>query len=438
MYVEAFHFGILPLWAIWLFLLFRSTKSRALRLHFFIALPLKVAAGFALGGVYQWYFEQGRGADTFGLFYDGVWLAQLAYQNFWQYADFFFFSDWETDQHIYQQLYIKNPRGVIFSKIVSIFALFAGSSYWAVSLCFSLLSFTGIWWFIRQIAAYRTELTPSVIGAFCYVPSVVFWSAGIMKESLLMFCLCSLAAIFIAFFLAPHKKNHHTGWWITHIGGLLPLGYLLLALKYYYFAVMFPLLWASGLALSFPRKATEIFYGSLLIAFIVASFSHPNLNLSFVLEALVRNNLIMASQTCNPENLLNFQHLTPEITSMLRNVPIALWEGWTRPYIWESGNFLKKIAAIETLGTTLLLFVALLPPYQFPKNNQDKIVLSATVIFCLLLWIMLALAAPNLGNLVRYKSAFLPFALFIIFEAIRRKPYVQQVINSVCNFLFIK
>ena len=368
--------------------------------------------------VFQWYLLGGKGADTFGLFSDGVFLAQLAKDDFFSYLNFIFLSDWEIDQAIFQQLNIKNPRGVIFSKWVSCFVLLGGNQYWIAAVYFSLLSFGGIWFLSNTILRYYPNYKTAVLLAFCYWPSVVFWSAGVIKEALLMACLCSIIAIF---FKLIKEESKQKGVLLLYIGLLVLLSYTVLILKYYYLGALLPTLFALLVARKVNRYQVLVFFVTFTSSIVLASFLHPNLHLNFVLEAIVRNNQIMVAQTSDSSNLIHFTNLEANLASVAANIPTAVFEGWARPYLWEVGNIWKKIAAAETLLLTLLLLAALLPPYRIPKHDEQKLALLSIITFCGLLLIMLTLAAPNLGNLVRYKSTFLPFALLLIFNSIQMK-----------------
>lgn len=406
--------------AVWVYLLYHFSKASVIRKHLFPALLLKIIAGFCLGYVYHWYLNQGKGADTFGLFYDGITIAKLAKQNFLKYADFIFLSDWDADQTIFQSLNIKNPRGVIFSKWVSLFVLIAGENYWLISVFFSLLSFTGIWWLVNLLVANFPTIKLIALLSFCYWPSVVFWSSGIIKEALLMFCMCSLVALFIIW-VTPLPKLQAFKKVIVFLFIFLPICYVLLILKYYYLAALLPVLFSLSLSRFVKTYKKAVFIITFVGSIVFASFLHPNLHLDFIVSALVKNNQIMVAETNDTANLIGFQELEVNVASLIKNVPIAIFEGWFRPYFWEDGNLWKKVMGIESLLLSILTLLAIIPPLKFTKDPEKQLVILAVFCFCSLLLIMLTFAAPNLGNLVRYKSAFLPFALLLIFSSIQQK-----------------
>ncbi len=400
--------------------LFLLTKHPLLRTHFWSALLLKIVAGMAVGWVYTHYQAAGEGADTFGLFQDARFLSNLAAKDPASYATFLLLPDAEAEQRVVEQLAIRNPRAVIFSKWLSVAILCFGDRYYVVSFFFSLLSFSGIWAMLHLWLRFAPYATRSALLAFCYAPSVVFWSSGILKESLLMAMLGACTALFGTVFF-PRRP---VGFWRLLFVGAAFAGaaYVLWQLKYYYFAALLPCLFALAIAQYVRTYAVWVFLSVLLGASVLATFAHPNLRVGVLLEALVRNHDLMVAATKRPENLLHFQQLTPHWESLLRNLPTALVEGWARPYLWEpAAHWFKKVAALETFLYSILLCLALLPPYRTPKSKPVQLLVVAGVCFCGLLWVMLAFAAPNLGNLVRYKSAFLPFALLLILEAIRTK-----------------
>lgn len=406
------------LWFLWIGALYRFSAKLPLRGHFFPALALKIVGGLCVGWVYAQYLAAGKGADTFGFFRDGCYLADLALKNPTIYLEFFFSGKGEIQDLVTAGLSIKNPRAVLFSKWVSLFVLLAGKHYLAVGLYFSLLSFTAIWWLSNLLARYFPALRLLLPAAFFYFPSTLFWTSGILKEALLMASICTLLALF----LKIAKQRPVLPLKIIYLLLVVFISYNILILKYYYFAALLPSLLALYFSENSKRYKIFVFGLVYLFSLLLGSFSHPNLRPRKILGAVVKNNQIMTGQTENSTNLIHYPNLRPSVGSFVRHTPKAILEGWLRPYLWESGNRLKKIASVESFCLFWLTLFSLLPPYRrcsptaFPPLFRLSILL-----FCLLLLLMLSLSAPNLGNLIRYKSVFMPFALLLILFEIQQK-----------------
>ena len=187
--------GILVLnLAFLLFISYRiwSLEQSSLRKFFWPALVLKLIGGICLGLVYSYYYSTG---DTFHYFHDGVRLASLARTDAISYFSFL----WAGDESfpISSELIYKQPRAMFLSKVTSLFCLLTADNYWMIALYFSAISFFSAWFLVQKINHLFEGVQPAAILSFLFFPSVVFWSAGVIKESLAMAALFFLSFIFL-------------------------------------------------------------------------------------------------------------------------------------------------------------------------------------------------------------------------------------------------
>ena len=106
----------------------------------------------------------------------------------------------------------------------------ASKNYWLVSLYLSFISFIASWYLVKQIVRIHASLTLPAVVAFLFLPTAVFWSSGLIKESIAMAALYFLAAIVVKLWLNDRVKVYT---WIV-----VPLAlWILCNLKYYYLAV---------------------------------------------------------------------------------------------------------------------------------------------------------------------------------------------------------
>ena len=193
--------GILVLnLAVLLFISYRiwSLEKSSLRKFFWPALVLKLAGGICLGLVYSYYYSTG---DTFNYFHDGVRLASLARTDVASYFGFL----WAGDESfpISSELIYKQPRAMFLSKVTSLFCLLTADNYWMIALYFSAISFFSAWFLVQKINRLFEGVQPAAILSFLFFPSVVFWSAGVIKE-----CLAMAALFFsLAYFFESVEKR---------------------------------------------------------------------------------------------------------------------------------------------------------------------------------------------------------------------------------------
>lgn len=390
--------------------IYKATQDSCLKKQFLPALLCKFACSIALGIIYYYYYN-GIG-DTFSLFEDAKRLSSLARLDFSRYAHFFLTSDFSHLNGIIELLH-KNPRAVFAAKLMSLVCLCTEQNYWLTGIALSNLSFWSIWlWSSFLIKKFSESRLPIII-AFFYLPSFVFWSSGVLKEPIAV-----SAFLYIAYYFLSIQRIA-----LFQIWRLKPLAkaflcavslYVLFKLKYYYFALLIPFLLAFRISQYTNYKwRWLLFFGLLIIFGVIASFIHPNLHPESILQNIITNNQLMELHTFRKENLIIFNNLTPHWTSFLLHFPKAIFEGLLRPFIWEEGNILKKIVALENIGILLIL---ILSSFQFriSKNTEKKDLGILVLVFCLCLIPILTWASPNLGTLVRYKIMVVPFLVCIL------------------------
>lgn len=387
------------------FLIFKNEQT-SLRLFFWPALALRVAAGVAFGVLYNYYYGIG---DTLAYFHDAEHLVDLAQQNPLAYLRFLWATDLSHD--IFSELLFTQPRALFFSKLTSVFCLFTGTNYWITGLYFSFIAFVFSWYLVRIIVNQFSIVAPAVF-AFLFFPSILFWTSGIIKEAL------ALPALFfiVGVFLKLYQRDKISLWEWT----LLPLTlWLLWNLKYYYLAVLLPVL-ITLLVLrltpaiqlrSWPVKVL-IACGIFIVPVYVVSLLHPNFYPERLFDVIVTNYHAML-QLSSPGDVVIFSGLEPSTTSMLQHSPKAIATGLFRPFLWEASNMLQGIAAFENL---FLLIMTLTAAYKWIKTSavREAELIIGTLIYCVLLSAFLTLSTPNYGTLSRYRVGFLPFFVFVI------------------------
>lgn len=377
-------------------LLARKAPQSSLASHFHWAFGIRMLAGLSVGLVYHYHYGYG---DTLVYHQDGLKLYAYAQQSPLAYLRFLL-GEQPQDLPMLQMAY--DQRALLFSKWVSLPILLSGGNYWIASCLLSLLSFYGSWQMASALSRRFPSTRQAAALAFFYFPSFVFWSSGILKESLLVAALGTLVADFLA--AAEGRRR---------IGRLLRIGCCLLVLlwlKYYFLAALsVASLMALGyyLLLQMHKKS----WGLLLLPMLVLSSYmlmpaiHVNLHPERIMEMLVLNTQQMSRATADPSNLIVYSDLAPNALSLLSQLPKACLEGLYRPFLSEGGSIFKQLTALEN---SLLLLLSMLSPMlllqQKKKTATPYLVWIAVYVGILLP--LLAIAAPNLGTLARYKSGY--------------------------------
>ncbi len=344
---------------------------------FWLGLALRLAAGISIGLVYTYYYH-GTG-DTFAFFNDAI---SLAGGN--------------------ASTITSEPRSLFFIYIVRIINVITGSNYWLTSLWFSLFSFICSYRLVTKLdEIFPTQRLASRI-ALLFFPSFVFWSSGIVKESLAFGAVAILSMYFLS--IMYNEKIKWRGW----IEILLSL-FILLNLKYYWAGVLIPSMLA---AFTVKKIDPKVFVaGWYLIVFVVlclaASVTHPNFYLSRFLDVIVENHDMYLSDP----NIIRYYDLTSDWISILVNSPLALFSGLLRP-LANFSSATSSLASLENL-VLLVLIVWKIRSIRFP-GPENRLSILAVLFYITVLCIFLALSTPNFGTLSRYRVGFLPFFVLLI------------------------
>ena len=360
------------------------------------SLTLKLITGIVVGMVYKYYYESG---DTLTLFDDACKLTKLFYLKPFLYFNALLTGDLPLD-------ITDEPRSVFFISIISLVNLITHDNYWLTSLWFSFFSFTCSYRLVTKLdSVFPSARTASRI-ALLFTPSVVFWSSGIIKETIAFGAVTMLAV----YFLSLMRGDKLT--WRSIIGIILFM-YLLLSLKYYWAAVLIPsMITAVIIRQVAPKRFLVPWF--ILVFFVLAflaSFTHPNFYLSRFLQVMVENHDIYIVRS-QPDKIIHYYNLTPDWSSIVINSLWALWSGLFRPMIFEASSFPVVVAALENL-LLLGLVIWKLKFIRMPKPENQVIVLTALV-YVVVLCMFLALSTPNFGTLSRFRVGFLPFFVLMI------------------------
>lgn len=396
-------------------------RNTVLRKFFWPALLFKLLAGIVLGLLYIYHYKEG---DTIAFYDDALKIAALARSEFSDYVSFLWNSG--VDPEFFRTLVLQQPRALFMAKIGSFFCLLTGGNYWIIALWFSFISFLGTWVLVRELVAFNPRLRDAAAIAFLFFPSVVFWSSGFIKESVAFAMLC----VFIAVFVRAWRRLR-----------VPPSGYVVMALalwllwnlKYYYLAVLLPVLATELLYEYLLRRHVEHRHYALkllswcllfLAPLLLVSVLHPNFHPSGLLTVITVNHDAFVSLSREGE-YIHFSHLQATPGSMLLNAPLALVSGMFRPLPWETHGFIAALASAENL-----IFLVL-TAYSAYLLVQRKVKLSRggglILVYSILLCVFLALSTPNFGTLSRYRIGFLPFMVLLVCA---ENPLIERLTGS--------
>lgn len=381
-------------------------QELAMRSFFWPALLFKLVAGFCVGFLYFYHYGQG---DTILYWRDGMEVARSITNN--PAGALGFFWDDSTYTEILSALNHQAPRSLFFVKIAGLLALLTGGNYWMMSALLSFISFLGAWYLFGKVVISFPSTRIAAAIAFLFYPSVVFWSSGLIKESLGLAAILVLAGCTLT--IVQASKPTMSEWLLALVS--LWIGW---NLKYYWLGIFLPVAITTILVYiikmrrpQLARHEVILWVFLFLVLMIGASSIHPNFYPSRFATVIYQNNQEFMRLT-DAQGAVHFNNLQPTLTSVLVNSPAALVAGLFRPFFWESSNILSVLAGIENLILVVIVVLAF-PAFFRIRQSPHRLLVLAVVVYIALLATLLALSTPNFGTLSRYKVGVLPFLIFV-------------------------
>jgi hypothetical protein len=312
--------------------------------------------------------------------------------------------------------YVGANGNLMAIKMVALFSILSFNSYLIISIFFSLFSFVGLWLMFRTFYAIYPSYLKALFITFFFIPSVLFWGSGILKDTL---CIGFLGIGFYNAFQFFLQKKYR----LKTLIAFLVSFYCLYVIKSYValsFIASFGFWFYLQKLRTIKSSAKKLMWLMAPVALLAAYIAFGNFEevvASYSSESIAEN--IEASQhnysqfTSEDGAMINYGEIVPTPAGIAKLIPQALVASLFRPFLWESKKITSLIAAVEGaffFGFTIFVF--------FKKGlwNSLKIIFTdSTILFCFFFSLVFAVAIGlncfNLGTLVRYKIPCLPFYL---------------------------
>jgi hypothetical protein len=302
--------------------------------------------------------------------------------------------------------------------LVTVLRFGLADSAYAIATLLGFASFFG------RVAMYRgfrlalPEIDPKyVFGACMLVPSVVFWSGGIVKESL---AVCGLGLLVYGLAHSVERGDVRRG-----VAFLIPGAVLVFLLKAYF---LVPFAVASGVWVATHRGSLRGRHGAqfrperlvlagMLTMVVVAglgvvfpSYALPNL----VDEVSERQERGVAR--AGDSTFLDEAQTSGNAASVARWAPFAVLTALTRPFLFEARSPVLLVSAAE-MSVFLVLALRLLF-VTGPARIVSRLLGSPALAFCAVMTfgaaLGIGLSTVNLGTMARYRAPMLPFYALLL------------------------
>ncbi|TND09362.1 MAG: hypothetical protein FD123_1324 [Bacteroidetes bacterium] len=426
MTIEAWEFMLLPIYIFMILAVAWSYTRRKKKLlpqyrYYIPGLLVKLFGASIVCCIYVFYYH---GGDTVHYWESGMALTNLFSKNPGHYFETLF-GDNTLDKVFYFDEHTGLPIGFIFydDQTFSVVRMTAPllfvtfKSFLLQSVMVAWLSYFGIWRLYMVVCHFYPELYKRLALTILFVPSLVFWGSGLLKDTITLSATCWLVyAVFQAFFM---KKKP-----VYYFFIMLLASFIIIKIKPYILVTLLPgiLFWISYERLVTLKSSFLKFFVAPLI-FAVAlgggvfmltkmgdSMSKFSIDKVLVTAAITQQDLKSESYGSNSFDIGTFD---PTVAGVLSKAPFAIEAGLFRPYIWECSNIVMIFSGLENvfiLGMTLLVLIRFKPIRLLNIIRKNPFIFFS-VLFTLLFSFAVGLTTANFGALVRFKIPFLPFYL---------------------------
>jgi hypothetical protein len=396
--------------------------------YYYPGLLVKLIASLLICLVYVFYYE---GGDTTSYYRDCVAISKCFITHPFQMIklsisgvdpEVWYSFNFETEWPIYSY----DEHAFWVDRLVWPLCFVSFQSFIATTMLLSFICYQAIWRLYQTLVYEFPNLQRQMAIAMFFIPSVVFWGSGILKDSITF----AAVALFISSFhnIIKLKKQY-----IRNAAFIFFASFLLLKIKPYIFFALLPgtTVWLAGFYLS--KVENKLVKASIAPMFIIISALAGYLVLRAIGNSLgdYRVDKVLTKAVTTQQDLkqdyyggssFDIGDFDPTISGIISKAPLAINAALFRPYLWEGYNPGMLASGIENFVILMLTIYLLLRIKVF---NIFRLIfkhhfLFLSVTFSLFFAFSVGLTTSNFGSLVRYKIPAMPLyvaSLYIIYNS---------------------
>ena len=468
---------------------------------FTFAFIVKICFGLLFWAVYTYYTPYQNKADAFLYFDDGKVLYSALFNSPLDYIKLllgindaslapYFEKTGYWYREFNQGLYNETRTVIRFNAIVCLFS-FGYFHVHTVFMCF--VSFCGLAGIYKTFLPFLENKKRELFAVVFFLPSVLFWGSGVLKEGLILFG----GGMLIYHWFKIFKE----GFSLKRFFLILIFIAFLFITKIYVLLILLPLLFAHAWIMKSSTKFVLIKYISVIAIYLGAGLLLPNFDLPFMLMEKQRQSIylsrggtylinekahryvyikpitkhriveiegkagyckirpgvpylnwtidnyldtgIVTSSTDTTTYWVYYDQevagskidipiLFPNYWSLLKISPMAFFNSLVRPYIFESKNPLMLLSSFENM---IVIFFILLCIFFFSKKINNFHVVIFCSAFVIMLFTLVGITTAIMGASVRYKMPALPFlfiAMLLILDKeklLHKFPFLKKIMG---------
>ena len=336
--------------------------------------------------------------------------------------------------------YLLMENNYMVVKISVILCLMSFSCFFIVNLILGFIAFLSSWklylFFLKQYPHLDKQFAFACMG----IPTVLFWSSGISKDTVCMICVGVLTSSLFSLFTNYRQFTKHILFiaiCIYLIYSIKP--YIILSYMpfFFFFLLLYKINQTRNRLFKFLLKA--LIPAGFIITMIAFYFSAGDMFENFSSDKILEKvsntqNAFIGGANTSEGSYFTLGDFHPSIGGFLKMAPKAVGTTFFRPFIWESRNLIMLISALENM---VLLFFTLRGIIYLLRSRKQIRNSIPILIYCFGFAIVFAafvgISSFNFGSLVRYKIPCIPF--FVIGVIILSDKKIMQNKNTLAPAL---
>lgn len=324
------------------------------------------------------------------------------------------------DQISDEKGYLLMESNYLVVKVSILLCLLTGSKFMLINLILGFIAFLGSWKLFLFFRSLYPHLHKILALATMGIPTVVFWSSGINKETI---CMASLGFLTKCLFdVFVYKKNIIRNsiisviaiYFIATIKAYIIISYLpffLFFLLLYNINKTINPIFRTVLKLTIPL----VFIVSILYIYFNGQEYLAQYASEKVLDSISSTQKAFQAQSAlESGSYFTLGEFDGSVGSFVNMMPLSVITTFFRPFLWECRNLIMLLTSME--GLALLFFTLRLFFYKRGiRMFFSKLFTEPAVLYCMAFAILFAVfvgtSTFNFGSLARYKIPCLPFFL---------------------------
>jgi len=380
---------------------------------------LKVAAGSLLGLIYTYYYTDRTTADTFKFFDDSRILFHAIFNAPREFLEIFFDINSNTKEcfNICSQMTAWNNQDVLFNdnktlvRLNVLFQFFSLGNYYVHVVFLNFFSFTGLVALFKLFQQYSIDKSRILFLFMMFLPSILFWGSGMLKDGLLLFALGLLLYSFNN--LVNRKYSAYSG--VAFVMCLI----LLMFTKLYVLFIIIPGLVAWYWSRKNSGKKVIAKFVCCYLIYLLIGFNVDKVSEKYDVVDLIyykQQNFQVLAGISQARSKIEIPQIDATSWSLLANAPGAVFRVLSRPTPWDSDSLFVLLSAIENIFLWGLAIICLLLSSR--KNITSFQLYCFSIFFVICMYALIGLITPILGAMVRYKVPSLLFYVFIFISLV--------------------